>query len=146
MKRSEALRIRRNLELSVQSLDDDTALEMRTFYPTWEELCAQGVAVEKAGFRFVYGGKLYKTINPGYAFVAHYIPGEGTESLFERIDEEHDGSEFDPIPYDGNMALSAGLYYTQDGVLYLCTRDTVNPVYHALRDLVGIYVEEVNEE
>lgn len=35
-------------------------------------------------------------------------------------------------------------YYTQNGALYLCNRDTVNPVYHALADLVGIYVEVVS--
>ena len=65
----------------------------------------------------------------------------GTESLYERIDETHDGTFDDPIPYSGNMALEAGKYYSQDGVIYLCTRDTVNPVYNALADLVGLYVE-----
>ena len=39
------------------------------------------------------------------------------------------------------MALVNGLYYTPGGVLYLCNRDTVNPVYHALSELVGLYVE-----
>ena len=33
--------------------------------------------------------------------------------------------------------------YIQDVVTYLCSRDTVNPVYNPLRELVGIYVEEV---
>ena len=131
-------------QINTVAVDEQTALRMIGYYPDWQELCQTAAVAEKAGFRFTHNGKLYKTIDPGYAFVAHYIPGEGTESLFERIDEEHDGSEFDPIPYDGNMALSAGLYYTQDGVLYLCTRDTVNPVYHALRNLVGIYVEVIN--
>ena len=27
--------------------------------------------------------------------------------------------------------------------VYRCTRDTVNPVYNALSELVGLYVEEV---
>lgn len=31
----------------------------------------------------------------------------------------------------------------RDGVIYLCIRDTENPVYNALADLVGIYVEIV---
>ena len=31
-----------------------------------------------------------------------------------------------------------------DGVTYLCNRDTVNPVYNPLSELVGIYVEIVN--
>ena len=46
----------------------------------------------------------------------------GTESLWERIDETHDGTKYDPIPYSGSMALENGKYYTQDGVTYLCNR------------------------
>lgn len=75
--------------------------------------------------------------------MSHYVPGMGTESLFERIDEQHDGSKYDPIPYIGNMALESGKYYSQDGVVYLCTRDTGTAVYNALADLVGLYVETV---
>ena len=41
------------------------------------------------------------------------------------------------------MELEAGLYYTQDGVTYRCTTGTGQPVYHALAELVGIYVEVV---
>lgn len=64
-----------------------------------------------------------------------------TLTLYERIDEEHSGTVDDPLRYDGNMALEDGKYYTEGGVLYLCNRDTVNPVYNALADLVGVYVE-----
>ena len=39
------------------------------------------------------------------------------------------------------MALENGKYYIQDGVTYLCNRDTGNPVYNALSELVGLYVE-----
>ena len=53
------------------------------------------------------------------------------------------GDKYDPIPYSGNMELGAGKYYTQDGVLYKCTTGTGQPVYHALAELVGIYVEVV---
>ena len=41
------------------------------------------------------------------------------------------------------MALMSGLYYSQDGVTYLCSRDTGSPVYYPLRELVGLYVEMV---
>lgn len=47
------------------------------------------------------------------------------------------------IPYSGNMALENGKYYSQSGKTYLCNRDTGNPVYNALAELVGIYVTEV---
>ena len=51
------------------------------------------------------------------------------------------GTLENPIEYSGNMVLEEGKYYIQDGVTYLCNRDTVNPVYHNLSDLVGHYVE-----
>ena len=56
------------------------------------------------------------------------------------IDETHAGTQEDPIPYSGNMELENGKYYSQDGVIYLCNRDTEIPVYQELKDLVGLYV------
>jgi hypothetical protein len=140
---SEVSRMIITQQINTLTVDDQTALRMMEYYPAWEDLCKQSVTAEKAGYKFTYGGKLWKTRQPIYTFVSHYVPGVGTESLFERIDETHDGSEFDPIPYEGNMALENGKYYTQNGVMYKCIRDTGNPVYNALADLVGIYVEEV---
>ena len=57
------------------------------------------------------------------------------------IDEEHKGTVNDPIPYSGNMALENGKYYEQGGVVYLCTRDSINPLHAALSELVGVYVQ-----
>ena len=59
----------------------------------------------------------------------------------EMSTEEYAGTQHDPIPYDGNMALESGKYYIQDDVVYLCNRDTGNPVYNALSELLGLYVE-----
>lgn len=127
-------------------VDDATAYRMRAHYPTFDELVGRGFTAKTAEYKFTHDGKLYKTAQPNIAFVAHYPPGTGMEAMYTRIDETHDGSEFDPIPYDGNMALTEGLYYTQNGEIYICTRDTVNPVYAALSELVGLYVERgVNE-
>ena len=140
---SEVSRMLIMAQINTLDVDDVTALRMMEYYPTWEELCGKSVTADKAGYKFTYSGELYKTVQAGYMFVSHYVPGVGTESLFERIDERHDGSKYDPIPYDGNMALTAGLYYTQDGVVYLCNRDTGTAVYNALADLVGLYVETV---
>ena len=74
---------------------------------------------------------------------SQYIPGTGTESLYTKIDEEHVGNKYDPIPYSGNMALENGKYYVQNDIIYRCNRDTVNPVYNDLSSLVGLYVEAV---
>lgn len=129
-------------QINTLTVDDQTALRMRRYYPTFAELVGQTV---KQGTKFRADDSeiadLYKTIQPELTIQAHYPPGEGTESLYTRIDEIHDGTKYDPIPYNGNMALEKGKYYIEDGIVYLCNRDTGIAVYNRLADLVGIYVE-----
>lgn len=128
-------------QINTLSVDDATAYRMLTFYPEWES----GKAYSPVGYKVTHGGKLYK-LRQEHTSQDGWEPGAtGTESLWEEICEQHDGSEYDPIPYDGNMALEADKYYSQDGVTYRCTRDTGNPVYNALSELVGIYVEKCKE-
>ena len=139
---SEALSLFLKQQINTLEVDDATALRMRRYYPTFAELVGQTV---KLGTKFRADDSdiadLYKTIQPELTIQAHYPPGEGTESLYTRIDEIHDGTQYDPIPYNGNMVLESGKYYSQDGVTYLCTRDTGIAVYNTLAELVGIYVE-----
>lgn len=136
MKRTEAVKMRGIIEQAVQSLDDNTALEVVNLYPAWEPEKAYA-----AGSKVRDNGKLWR-VREGQAHTSQtgWEP-ENAPALFEEICETHTGTVDDPIPYDGNMALTSGLYYSQDGVVYLCNRDTVNPVYNALSELVGIYVE-----
>lgn len=126
-------------QVNTVDIDDQTSLRMINYYPVFNDIIGQTV---KMGFKFTYQGKLYKTIQDNLLIQEHYAPGVGTESLYTRIDEEHDGDIYDPIPYEGNMALINGKYYVQNGVTYKCIRDTVNPVYNVLNELVGLYVEE----
>ena len=129
-------------QINTLKVDDETALKMKAYYPTFESVI--GETVEK-GFKFTYNGKLYRVIQASLLMQEHYKPDAGTESLYEVINEQYDGDIYDPIPYDGNMALENGKYYTQNGVTYLCNRDTVNPVYNPLNELIGLYVEVAEE-
>ena len=125
-------------QMQAQSLDDTQAMTVKAIYPQRQEVIGQTV---KQGFKFLHNDILYKVIQPdGLTIQEQYIPGEGTESLYAVIDETHAGTQEDPIPYSGNMALENGKYYSQDGAIYLCNRDTEIPVYQALKDLVNIYV------
>ena len=138
-----ALQLRPVMEQAAQSLEDDVALTAAELFPAWKELVAAGKTVSK-GFRFRHEGKLYRTEQPTYTFVSTYVPGtHGTESLFSVVDETHRGTMEDPIPYSKNMEVYKGLYYTQYDVLYLCIRDSGQPLYHDLSALVGSYVEVV---
>lgn len=123
-------------QINTLAVDDNTALRMKSFYPEW----AGGVSYA-VGFKVQRGGKLWRVVQAHTSLIG-WEP-ENAASLWEQINETHTGALDDPIPYDGNMALVSGLYYIQNGVIYLCIRDTGNPVYHALADLVGLYVVEV---
>lgn len=127
-------------QINTVEIDDQTSVRMLDYYPTFNEVIGQTVP---QGFKFTYKGKLFKVIQTELTIQEHYPPEAGTESLYARIDEVHDGDIYDPIPYEGNMVLEKGKYYTQDGVTYLCNRDTGNPVYNSLNELVGLYVEVI---
>lgn len=141
MKLSEAKTYRAAIEAGANAVErsDLDALAVKDIYPAWDSLIGQTVNVD---FKLTHDGKLYKVIQ-SHTIQADWIPGVGTESLYTVIDEGHAGTLDDPIPYDGNMELTEGLYYSQDGVTYRCTRNSGQPVYHALSDLVGLYVEVV---
>ena len=124
-------------QINTLSVDDATAVRMTAFYPEWAKDTAYTV-----GYKVQYLGKLYKVIQ-AHTSQETWTP-DITASLYTRIDEVHDGTKYDPIPYEGNMTLYNGKYYSQDGVTYLCNRDTGNPVYNKLSELVGIYVEVVS--
>lgn len=123
-------------QINTLSVDDATSVRMTAFYPEWAKDTTYSV-----GYKVQYLGKLYKVVQ-AHTSQETWTP-DITASLYTRIDEVHDGTKYDAIPYEGNMALENGKYYSQDGMTYLCNRDTGNPVYNKLSELVGIYVEVV---
>lgn len=133
---SEVTRMLIARQINTLSVDDNTALRMLEFYPEW----AVGQAYD-AGYKARYGDGLWRCMQ-AHTAQSGWEPANAS-SLWVEICETHDGTLDDPIPYSGNMTLTAGRYYIQAFAIYLCTRDTVSPVYQPLRDLVGIYTEEV---
>ena len=131
-------------QVNTLTVDDNTAMRMKAFYPDWADCVKLGkVEHDKPGYKFSYGDKLFSCVNANPTFQSDWIPGVGTESLYTEICETHAGTLEDPIPYNGNMALENGKYYIQNQAIYFCNRDTVNPVYNALAGLAGLYVEAV---
>ena len=123
-------------QINTLIVDDNTALRMTEFYPEWAADTEYTI-----GYKVQRNGKLWRVLQ-AHTSQAGWEP-ENAASLWTEICESHAGTLDDPIPYSGNMALESGKYYMQDGKVYRCTRDTVNPVYNALSELVGLYVEEV---
>ena len=97
----------------------------------------------KTGQLVTYLDRIYRVRQDIPVVLEGQYPSVDTAALYEVIEKEHSGEADDPIPYLPPMEIFNGKHYTQDGVTYLCTRDSGNPVYHALKDLVGLYVEVV---
>ena len=134
MTAKEAKNLRAIIETASQSLDDQTALEAICLHPEW-----------KVGRAYPSGHKVQRISRLWKCRQEHtsqedWAP-EVAASLWEEICEAHTGTLEDPIPYNGNMELTEGLYYMQDGVIYLCSRSTGQAVYNPLSELVGLYVE-----
>ena len=125
------------LTAAVQTRLAETKLEVTVLFPEWKPNTAY--AVDE---RIRYADKLYRVVQ-AHTSQSDWTPDK-TPALFAEVAKPGQGdSPGNPIPYSGNMALVSGKYYSQDGVTYRCTRDTVNPVYEPLKNLVGLYVEVV---
>ena len=131
-------------EINNYNLSPAEALQVQSWYPKLFE--TEGYEEGKpifTGTRVQYYGKLWEC-RQDHNIASHFAPSLATASLWKEVTEEGAdvGTLENPIPYEGNMELEEGRYYSQDGVVYLCTRATGVPVYNALKDLVGIYVTE----
>lgn len=125
---------------AAETFTDEQALQVKVLYPEWATFIGKKL---KPGKRARYNDKLFKVKQDIEVVLENQPPSINTAALYEEIVESHAGTIDDPIPYDGNMELFADKYYTHDGVLYRCTRNTEQAVYQPLSELVGIYVEVV---
>ena len=145
LKRAEEICKGYTQEINNYNLSPAEALQVQSWYPVLFE--TEGYEEGKpifTGTRVQYYGKLWEC-RQDHNIASHFAPSLATASLWKEVTEEGAdvGTIENPIPYEGNMELEEGKYYTQDGVVYLCTRSTGAPVYNALKDLVGIYVSVV---
>lgn len=127
------------------ALTPEQMIKHQRFAPAWGEDIKEGDTLVK-GDKFTYEGKLYAVLQD-HTVLAVNTPSIATASLYVEVtpdyneNGEENGTKENPIAYSGNMALEQGKYYEQEGVVYLCNRDTGVAVYNALKDLVNIYVE-----
>lgn len=134
------------------------ALKVKALYPIWDKDGVYGERGIKMGTSVVQGQRIRHKVNAedleytlfevrmDHALQATWVPGQGggAESLYEAVQETHSGTADDPIPWVYNMTLENGKYYIDKEVVYLCVRDSGNPMpYENLADLVSAgFVQE----
>lgn len=137
---TKAYKLRELIVKASASLSDSDALDGMELYDYWE-----------AGIDYEMDWRIRHPINGEdklfHVRQAHtssnlYPPGsQGSEALYDEVERPGQGDTPDnPIPYNNNMELFEGKYYSQNDVTYICFRSTGAPVYNNLADLIEIYV------
>ena len=142
MKMSYVQMLRQFIERGAQVLEDEEAMEAVELHEAW--LPGVKYTTENGrpvGHRVRRPDGLFR-LRQEHTGQTGWEP-ENTPAMWERVCESHTGAEDDPIPYKAGMALTKGLCYEEEGVVYRCTRDSGNPVYGPLAELVGLYVEMI---
>lgn len=125
--------------IQTMDLTDEESIEVKDMYPEWSEFINKALT---QGMKVQYDNKLYKVRQDVAVVLENQPPSIYTAALYEEINEQHAGTQEDPIPYNNNMELVQGKYYSQYDIVYYCHRGTEQAVYNDLKDLI-IYVEPV---
>lgn len=118
-------------------ITDEEALKRPLLVYAWDTYIGRSLIT---GQIVSHDGTLYRVRQDISAVLADQYPSLDTAALYEAIEVEASGTADDPIAYVPPMEIYTGKYYTQGGVLYLCTRDSETALSHDLSALVGLYV------
>ena len=127
----------------ITTFSNNDALKVKNLFDDWIDYTANGADNLKKGQIVKTADGLWR-VRQEHKAQKHYPPSIHTASLYERIVKDHAGTEDDPIPYAPPMEIFNGKYYTQDNVLYKCTRNSEQALTHNLSELVSFYVEVVS--
>lgn len=137
MKRSEAIKYRKQIESSAVSTSDNDALEQKWMYPKW--IVGNSYS---AGDRVRDSEELYKCAT-SHTSQSDWQP-HLTPTLWNVIKIGHSGTIDDPIEAEVGLNYVKDLYYIENEVKYLCIRQDTpegTVLYYMPHDLIGVYFE-----
>lgn len=105
------------------SLSDKEAMEVKNLFPIWPDgVNAEGNHVQ--GQYVQYKGQLYRIEQPTVKPIESQPPdGVGMLAVYRPVDNTHEGTLEDPIPWVYGMDCFEGKYYSYEGAVYYCKGD-----------------------
>lgn len=118
-------------------IEDKEALDRAIVIYNWDKYIGKSL---KTGQVVVHDERVYRVKQDIPIVLDKQYPSLDTAAIYEVIELVATGEKDDPIKYEPPMEIFDGKYYSENGILYLCTRNSDTALTHELSSLVGLYV------
>lgn len=124
------------IKYSINALDlsNNDTIKYKDYLPDWNDYVGKSLPKD---FKFKYNNQPYKTIQAVNIVLSNHTP-DIVYALYAIINEEHEGTLEDPIPYVQQMSIEKGKYYSQYGVVYLAIQDMPTGMPYDLNQIPAI--------
>lgn len=124
------------IKYSINSLDlsNNDTIKYKDYLPVWTDYINKSMPKD---FKFKYNNQPYQTIQYINVVLSDQTP-DIVYSLYVAINEEHEGTLQDPIPYQQQMAIEKGKYYIQYDVVYIAIQNMPTGMPYDLNQIPSI--------
>lgn len=124
------------VKYSINALDlsDNDTIKFKNYLPDWNDYVGKSLPIN---FKLQYNNQAYQTLQYINVVLSDQTP-DIVYSLYAIINEEHEGTLEDPIPYQQQMAIEKGKYYIQYDVVYIAIQSTLTGQPYDLKDMPSI--------
>lgn len=124
------------IKYSINALDlsNNDTIKFKDYLPNWNDYINKSLPKD---FKFQYNNQAYQTLQYINIVLSNQTP-DIVYSLYVAINEEHEGTLEDPIPYQQQMAIEKGKYYIQYDVVYIAIQDMPTGMPYDLSQIPSI--------
>lgn len=124
------------IKYSINALDlnNNDTIKFKNYLPYWTDYINKSMPKD---FKFQYNNQPYQTIQYINVVLSDQTP-DIVYSLYVAINEEHEGTLQDPIPYQQQMAIEKGKYYIQYDVVYIAIQNMPTGMPYDLNQIPSI--------
>lgn len=120
--------------INALELSNNDTIKFKDYLPDWADYINKSLPKD---FKFQYNNQAYKTLQYINIVLENQTP-DIVYSLYKIIDEEHEGTQEDPIPYVQQMSIEKGKYYIQYDIIYLAIQDMPTGMPYDLNQIPSI--------